>query len=201
MEGAAVTAVSKIARLPSVRSGRCQYACIDKYRRGVRLLGVNKTAQIQLRVTPAEKADLMRRARAAGLDLSAWMLHRLLPNRRGAFFALVRSLGATSRPSYVLAEIHDLLADLRKAEFSSVTEALSVAGLDDIRANQLAAMVETTAARLRVDPPEWVEQVGPLATPWFASELVSLRLHLLCNSPPAFRRRNLFVDSTIGDRV
>jgi hypothetical protein len=162
---------------------------------------VNKTAQIQLRVTPAEKADLMRRARAAGLDLSAWMLQRLLPDRRGAFFALVRSLRGTTRPSYVWAEIHDLLAGLRKGEFSTVTETVSVVGLDDVRANQLAAMVETTAARLRVDPPDWVDRIDALATPWFASELVSLRLHLLCNSPPAFRRRNLFVDSTVGDRV
>ena len=129
------------------------------------------------------------------------MLHRLLPDRRARFVALVRSLAATSRPAYVLAEIHDLLAALKRAEFSTVTEALSAASLDEVRANQLAAMVETTAARLRVGPPDWVEQVSPLGTPWFASELVSLRLHLLCNSPPAFRRRNLFVDSTIGDRV
>jgi len=162
---------------------------------------MNKTAQIQLRVTPAEKADLVRRARAAGLDLSAWMLHRLLPDRRAQFVALVRSLTSTSQPAYVLAEIHDLLAALRRAEFSTVTEAVSAATLDEVRANQLAAMVETTAARLRARPPDWVEQVSPLGTPWFASELVSLRLHLLCHSPPAFRRRNLFVDSTIGDRV
>jgi hypothetical protein len=43
--------------------------------------------------------------------------------------------------------------------------------------------------------------VKPLERPWFASSLKSLRLHLLTASPPPFRRRNLFVDSTIGDRV
>jgi uncharacterized protein (DUF1778 family) len=162
---------------------------------------MNKTAQIQLRVTPAEKSDLVRRARAAGLDLSAWMLQRLLPDRRARFVALVRSLAATSQPAYVLAEIHDLLAALRRIDFSTVTETLSTASLDEVRANQLAAMVETTAARIRVRSPDWVDDVSPLRNPWFASELLSLRLHLLCNSPPAFRRRNLFVDSTIGDRV
>jgi hypothetical protein len=73
--------------------------------------------------------------------------------------------------------------------------------MDPVRANQLAAMIELRAAELRVRPPAWVEQVPPLATPWFATSLVGLRLHLLCNSPPAFRRRNLFVDSTLGDRV
>lgn len=162
---------------------------------------MNKTAQIQLRVTPAEKADLVRRARAAGLDLSAWMLKRLLPDRRADFLALVRALGIPSRRVYTLAAIHDLLAALGRSEFLAVTEGPAVGSLDDLSANQLAAMVETAAARLRVPPPDWADQVSPLRTPWFASELVSLRLHLLCNSPPAFRRRNLFVDSTIGDRV
>lgn len=162
---------------------------------------MNKTAQIQIRVTPAEKVDLARRARMSGLDLSAWMLGRLLPPQRARLAELARSLAASVRPAYVLAEIHDLLAALARAEFSTVTEALPVENLDDLRANQLAAMVETTAARLGVRPPAWVQNVLPLATPWFATELASLRLHLLCNSPPAFRRRSLFVDSTIGDRV
>jgi len=143
----------------------------------------------------------MRRARLAGLDLSAWMLGRLLPSKRMRLAELTRSLEATSRPAHVLAELHDVLATLGRAEFSMVTEALPVERLDQVRANQLAAMVETTAARLGVRPPAWVENVLPLATPWFATDLVSLRLHLLCNSPPAFRRRGLFVDSTIGDRV
>jgi hypothetical protein len=160
-----------------------------------------KTAQIQLRVTPAEKADLVRRARMAGIDLSAWMLGRLLPSGRVRLAELTRALVATPRPAYVLAEVHDLLSALGPAEFPTVTEALPVDGLDDVRANQLAAMVETAAARLGVRPPAWVEAVLPLATPWFATDLVSLRLHLLCNSPPVFRRRGLFVDSTIGARV
>lgn len=30
---------------------------------------------------------------------------------------------------------------------------------------------------------------------------MSLRLHLLTRSPPPFRRRNLFVDSSIGQRA
>ncbi len=162
---------------------------------------MNKTAQIQLRVTPAQKADLSRRARAAGLGLSEWMLGRLIPDQRVRFHALARSLATTSRASYVLAELHDLLAGLHRADLANVTEGFDGSKLSDVLANQLAAMVETAAARLRTAPPSWVDQVRPLSTPWFASELVSLRLHLLCSSPPAFRRRNLFVDATLGDRV
>jgi hypothetical protein len=40
-----------------------------------------------------------------------------------------------------------------------------------------------------------------LPQPVFGSELKALRLHLLTNSPPAFRRRNIFIDATLGDRV
>ena len=160
-----------------------------------------KTAQIQLRVTPTEKAALVRRARAAGLDLSAWMLRSLLPDERVRFAALVRSLATTSRPPFVLAEINDLLAALGRGELSIVTDVPPPSSIDAVRANQLAAMVETRAAQLGVRPPSWLEEVKPLARPWFATDMIGLRLHLLCHSPPAFRRRNLFVDATVGDRV
>jgi len=50
-------------------------------------------------------------------------------------------------------------------------------------------------------PPAWTEDVPPLDEPIFGSSLQSLRLHLLTNSPPAFSRRNIFIDSNIGDRV
>ena len=67
--------------------------------------------------------------------------------------------------------------------------------------NIVAAMVEHAAARKGVPAPHWTRTVLPLGTPWFASELVSLRAHLLRASPTAFRRRNLFVDATLGDRT
>jgi hypothetical protein len=167
----------------------------------VTLKRVPKTAQIQLRVTPTQKAALVRRARATGLDLSAWILSTLLPERCLVFAKLVRSLDTTTNPAFVLAELHDLLAAVGKAELVTVTELSTVPQLEPVRANQLAAMIELRAAQLGVRPPAWVDEVPPLATPWFATSLVGLRLHLLCNSPPVFRRRNLFVDSSVGDRV
>jgi hypothetical protein len=162
---------------------------------------VAKTAQIQLRVTPAQKSELTRCARAAGLDLSAWILGALLPDKRERFKALVRTLAESSEPAFVLAEIHDLLAAAGRAEVGKITDLIDAPRFDPVRANQVAAMIETRAAQLGVRPPEWVEHVAPLTTPWFASDLIGLRLHLLCHSPPAFRRRNLFVDSKVGDRV
>jgi hypothetical protein len=35
----------------------------------------------------------------------------------------------------------------------------------------------------------------------FGSELQSLRLYLLTHSPPPFRARNIFIDSSLGDRI
>jgi len=160
-----------------------------------------KTAQLQIRVTPAEKRELARRAREAGLDVSRWVLGRLIPPRRAVFEELVRALAVDPDPSYVLAEVGRLLSGLGRAELSVVAEVLPPVVLDDVTANQLAAMVETAAARLRVRPPAWAIRIEPLRAPWFPTPLLSLRLHLLCNAPPAFRRRNLFVDSTFESRV
>ena len=67
--------------------------------------------------------------------------------------------------------------------------------------NYLAATIEHAAARKNVTPPAWTAKVRPLEEPVFGSTLRSLRLHLLINSPPAFCRRNIFIDSSVGGRV
>ena len=76
-----------------------------------------------------------------------------------------------------------------------------MAKLSAIDANLIAAMVEHTAGLKGVRPPAWTGDISPLAEPYFASNLQSLRLHLLVSSPPAYRRRNIFVDSVVGARV
>lgn len=156
---------------------------------------------MQIRVTPGQKRELERCARAAGLDLSSWVLGRLIPPRREAFGKLVRALASQRGSSYVLAELGDLLTSLDPAELGSVVDTLPTVRLDELTSNQLAAMVETIATRRGVRPPAWTNDIEPLRAPWFPTTLMSLRLHLLCNAPPAFRRRNLFVDSTLEDRV
>jgi hypothetical protein len=52
-----------------------------------------------------------------------------------------------------------------------------------------------------VTPPTWAGSVEPLDRPHFATPLRSLRLHLLRASPVPFKRRNIFVDSSVGARV
>jgi len=128
------------------------------------------------------------------------VLGRLLPQARPRFVALVSALAREPMSPFVLAELHDLLESLSDADFEDAVDVLPRAPLDPPSANQLAAMVETRAARLKVFPPRWTHDVEPLREPWFPTTLRALRLHLLCNSPAAFRRRNLFVDATLGDR-
>jgi hypothetical protein len=74
-------------------------------------------------------------------------------------------------------------------------------GLSDFHANYVAAMAEHLCAARGVNAPGWTRDIAPLAQPYFATELASLRLHLLAHSPEPFRRRNLFVDTTVGGQV
>jgi hypothetical protein len=62
-------------------------------------------------------------------------------------------------------------------------------------------MVEYACARRGVALAEWTKAIAPLTEPVFGSELISLRLHLLTHSPAPFRRRNIFIDASLGASV
>jgi uncharacterized protein (DUF1778 family) len=161
-----------------------------------------KDRQLQIRVSVAEKAAIQRAARRAGMDLSAWALRRLLPSAQRTFRDLTDTLAREpSRRRFTLADLNDFLADLRAEAFLDAVAEPPAEGLDPYTANYVAAMVETAAHRSDVPPPAWTLAVQPLSQPMFGSPLLGLRLHLLLAAPPAFKRRNIFVDSSIGDRV
>ena len=163
---------------------------------------MTKTQQLQIRVSAGQKAEIQARARRAGADVSKWVLRQLLPPERDEFEVLVGNLSRQSdSPSHALAELHDFLNRLSSTQLARVVELPMPAGLNEFCANYLAAMIEFCCVRRLVDLPDWLGDIEPLEEPWFASSLVGLRLYLLTHSPPAFRRRNLFVDSTIGDRI
>ena len=71
-----------------------------------------KTAQLQIRVTPAAKARLRREAAAAGVDVSTLVLQRALPDPHTAFARLVDVAVGAHAPAYALAAIHDLLDEV-----------------------------------------------------------------------------------------
>jgi hypothetical protein len=160
-----------------------------------------KTAQLQIRLTPAQKALLQERARAAGQDVSQYVLSRVAPDSAVRFAAALAALRAGPSTRIALAHLSDLLAELPADQLAGATEPGLPADLTPLLQCTVAAMIEHAAAQKGTAPPPWTREVPPLEAPWFASDLGRLRAHLLRVSPTAFRRRNLFVDATVGDRV
>ena len=160
-----------------------------------------KTAQLQIRVSPRQKATLKRLAAAAGQDMSNYVLARALPPARLRFEEIVEALEDEGDRRFALAELNDLLSGLPPVEFSDAVADADLARLSPVVQNYVAAMVEQAASGKGVEAPQWVASTPPLERPYFAAPLPSLRLHLLTASPAAFKRRNLFVDATLGARV
>lgn len=166
-----------------------------------------KSSQVQIRVSAREKSAIEALARSAGQSVSAYVLGRALPSARLRFGELVGDLaeeGADQgKRRFALAELNDLLAGLAPME---LREAVAVAdaelrGLSPYLRNYVAAMVEVASERNGVPPPAWTREILPLEGPVFATDLPALRLHLLRSSPVAFKRRNIFLDASIGDRI
>ena len=159
-----------------------------------------KTEQLQRRVSPEEKLRIRRAAERAGVDMSEWIMSRLFSKRADEFERLTSALRETEKPTYVFAALHDFLADMDPAHLAEAV-AHKPEGLSPFHANYVAAMVEHAAHMKDVEPPDWIAEIKPLDDPVFGSELQSLRLYLLTQSPPAFRRRNIFIGPSIGGRV
>jgi hypothetical protein len=159
-----------------------------------------KSEQLQIRVTRAQKSAIQSAAARAELDMSSFVLSRVLSVPATQFQDAV-SACAGAEPRYALAELNALLAGLVAGELRAAVAAAPSVSLTPFLANTVAAMVELACGRLAVAPPAWTRSIEPLAEPAFASKLYSIRLHLLKSSPAPFRRRNLFVDSSLGDRV
>jgi len=160
-----------------------------------------KTSQLQIRVTPRQKAALKRRAAAAGLDVSSFVLARALPADADRFTQILGALGDDASPTFAFAELNDFLTSCAAPAFTDAVALADLRGLPPYHQNYVAAMVEQAARMKRVAPPAWVGEITPLATPHFATSLKSLRAYLLGAAPVAFKRRNIFVDVSIGGRV
>jgi uncharacterized protein (DUF1778 family) len=162
-----------------------------------------KTEQLQIRVTPLQKAALKRLAEGAGQDVSTYVLSRALPEAGQRFAELVRALAGNTETSLLLAELDDLLSPLMGRQLSEAV-ALVPRELEDLSSyvqNYVAAMVEHACQRRDQRPPLWVMDVAALDEPHFATTLRSLRPYLVRASPVVFKRRNIFVDAGIGARV
>ena len=155
-----------------------------------------KRTQAVVEIDPSEEAD----AYVAGFRLRrSHFLFGSLQRRAGQ--GLLKALSSAEKPGYVLAELNELLTRLTTSEFKLAVSEPPQAQLDPYWSNYVAATIERAAASKRTEAPSWTANVQPLEEPVFGSSLKSLRLHLLTQSPVAFRSRNIFIDSSIGDRV
>lgn len=160
-----------------------------------------KTDQLQIRVTPEQKATLKRLAHKSGQGVSSYVLSRVLPPAGLRLNEVVRALADEGEERFVLAEFNDLLTNLASVEFTSAVAGIEVGDLSTYFQNYVAAMVEQAAEQKDSVPPAWVREVEPLERPHFAAPLPTLRPYLLKVAPVPYRRRNIFVDSSVGDRV
>ncbi|MDX2050879.1 MAG: hypothetical protein SFV15_00720 [Polyangiaceae bacterium] len=160
-----------------------------------------KTEQLQIRIGTAEKRELLRRAKAAGMSLSSYILKKAIPPKEDVFQHILEQLAVAPEQSFALASLSDFLATLSASEFCDVLLPPRRARLSPFLYAYVAAMVEHVASRKNALVPTWVLNAPGVERPWFASELRGLRLHLLTTSPAAFRRRNLFVDASVGERI
>lgn len=133
--------------------------------------------------------------------MSSYVLSRVLPDSALRFTDILERLSEERDRRFELAELNDLLASLAPAELQAAVEEADLCGLPPRMQNYVAAMVEQAAHGAGVPAPAWTRDVEALERPWFATGLGGLRTHLLRASPVPFRRRNLFVDSALGDRV
>jgi hypothetical protein len=159
-----------------------------------------KSAQLQIRVSRAEKAAIQRAAKRAGMPMSAYVLARVLSIPVTRFQECIAA-AAGSQSSFGLAELNTMLTELSTAEVRDAVAASPQIKLSPYLANYVAAMVELACARRAIAVPAWTRAIEPLQDPSFGSSLPNLRHYLLTHSPAAFRRRNIFIDSTLGARV
>jgi hypothetical protein len=160
-----------------------------------------KIAQLQIRVSAADKATILSAAKRAGMDMSAYVLSRVLSAPAARFQECIAACSRQESPRFALAEMNALLSALTPPEMRDAVAAPPSVGLPPFLANYIAAMVEYGCARCLLPAPSWTRTVPPLREPVFGSSLDSLRLHLLTHSPAPFRQRNIFVDSSLGARV
>jgi hypothetical protein len=160
-----------------------------------------KTAQLQIRVTPEQKRRLKKLARDASMDMSEWVLSRVLPDEADRFQELASRLNQAEDGRYAFAEMADFLRPLKGGAFARAVAHAPTVSLDPDTANHLAGAIELAAGRRGQKPPDWLATIPSAGVPRFGSQLENVRLHLLTQSPVALRRRNLFMDASIDERV
>ncbi len=135
------------------------------------------------------------------VDKSACVLSCVLAAPAAAFDEAVTRLSEAAEPSFALAALNSLLSGFTASELRQAVATAPQAELSPLLGNYVAAMVETACTLRGLPVPTWTRRIEALAEPAFGSALPSLRLYLLTHSPASFRRRNIFIDSSVGAQV
>lgn len=154
-----------------------------------------KTSQLQIRVSPAEKAALKRLADGAGVSISAFVLERALPRTHEGISARIRQLAGGKKLINALSDLMLHISSLSRDEFEGGVAAAELAALTPLQLNCAAAAVEHESWSRGLAPPTWTGTIPPLERPYFAWGLRSLRPRLLRVTPAAFKRRSVYVPS------
>jgi hypothetical protein len=159
-----------------------------------------KSEQLQVRLSRRQKAAVQRAAAKAGMGMSAYVLSRVLSDNAAKFHDIVVTcIGSGSR--FALAELNSFLSGLAARELCEAVAEPPPLTVTPYILNYVTAMVEQACVRRGIAVPAWTRAIQPLSEPVFASALKSVRLHLLTHSPPAFRCRNIFIDSSVGHQI
>jgi hypothetical protein len=160
-----------------------------------------KTDYIQIRISKKEKEHFIKLARWKKLSLSGWILDRIRAEIPPIEInELYSKLKHASDSSYIFALLNDYFIKINEYQWANLVTQ-KPENLDSENLCYLASMIERTAELRGFKIPDWVKNVDSLWIPYFGSNVKKLRLHLLVNSPVSFKKRNIFIDSSIGERV
>jgi uncharacterized protein (DUF1778 family) len=152
-----------------------------------------KTSQLQIRISPSQKAALKSLAKDEGMSVSAYVLSRALPSARRELEEKLHALADGADREAALEDLASYLGHLSEDGFRQALAGSGPTDLPPVAESYAAAAVEREAAGRGTVPPSWVRALAPLERPHFEWELRSLRPHLMRMAPPAYKRRRLFV--------
>lgn len=160
----------------------------------------NKTDFIQIRISKDEKKRFAKLAKLQGQSLSEWIISKLSSDSSSIEIKKIYAkLRKAEDSSYILALLNDYLMNMPELLWNDALKD-SPENIDIENLCYIASMIERATEIRGLELPQWVKDIGPLSKPYFGSKLKNLRMYLLINSPIAFRKRNIFIDASVGDR-
>lgn len=160
-----------------------------------------KNDTIQIRVNLEQKKKLKALAKFYNKNLSELIISKLLTETLMLDLVnIYNDMHDKDNWSFCLAKLNELLQKIPEQLWEELSE-IEPKGLEHKQLAYISALLEQTAFIRKLKKPQWTSSVTALQTPLFASQLKSLQIYLLTVSPLPFRMRNIFIDSSAGDRV